>query len=100
MDRKCRVGVVEGRIPGPRYHRPATWPLPVMAACVWYRSCWWPGSTLQRDLAGEQDSWKSTFEAAGIHVRLEHDGLGQNPRIVEIFCRHMEEALDVIPGRH
>jgi sirohydrochlorin cobaltochelatase len=58
------------------------------------------GVHFAEDLAGEQDSWKSAFEAAGIHVRLEHDGLGQNPRIVEIFCRHMEEALDVIPGRH
>jgi sirohydrochlorin cobaltochelatase len=57
------------------------------------------GVHFAEDMAGEEDSWKSAFEAAGIQVQLEHDGLGHNPHIVEIFCRHIEAALDVIPGK-
>jgi sirohydrochlorin cobaltochelatase len=57
------------------------------------------GVHFAEDLAGEQDSWKSTFEAAGIHVALAQDGLGHTPAIVEIFCHHTEAALDVIPAK-
>jgi sirohydrochlorin cobaltochelatase len=49
------------------------------------------------DLAGGDKSWKAAFEAAGIQVELEPGGLGLNPQIIEIFCRHMEAALDIIP---
>lgn len=55
------------------------------------------GVHFEEDLAGEEDSWKTVFEAAGIDVALEKGGLGLNPQIIEIFCRHMEAALDVIP---
>jgi hypothetical protein len=30
-------------------------------------------------------------------VELEKGGVGFNPQIIEIFCRHMEAALDIIP---
>lgn len=55
------------------------------------------GVHFEEDLAGEEDSWKTVFESAGIPVELEKGGLGFNPQIIEIFCRHMEAALDIIP---
>ncbi len=55
------------------------------------------GVHFEEDLAGDQDSWKTVFEAAGIQVELEKGGLGLNQQIIEIFCRHMEAALDIIP---
>jgi sirohydrochlorin cobaltochelatase len=55
------------------------------------------GVHFEEDLAGDEDSWKTVFEAAGIQVELEKGGLGFNPQIIEIFCRHMEAALDIIP---
>ena len=57
------------------------------------------GGHFNEDLAGGEDSWKTVFEAAGIQVALEYEGLGLNPQILEIFCRHVETALDIIP-RH
>ena len=55
------------------------------------------GVHFEQDLAGDDDSWQTAFEAAGIQVKLEKGGLGLNPHIIEIFCRHMEAALDIIP---
>jgi sirohydrochlorin cobaltochelatase len=55
------------------------------------------GVHFEEDLAGEDDSWKTVFEAAGIEVALEEGGLGLNPQVIEIFCRHLEAALDIIP---
>lgn len=55
------------------------------------------GVHFEEDLAGDEDSWKTVFETAGIPVALENGGLGLNPQIIKIFCRHMEAALDVIP---
>jgi sirohydrochlorin cobaltochelatase len=55
------------------------------------------GVHFAQDLAGGDDSWKAAFMAANIQVELEEKGLGLNPQIVEIFCRHIEAALDVIP---
>jgi sirohydrochlorin cobaltochelatase len=55
------------------------------------------GVHFAQDLAGGDDSWKAAFTAANIQVELEGKGLGLNPQIVEIFCRHIEAALDVIP---
>ena len=50
------------------------------------------------DLAGEEDSWRSAFEDRGIEVVLEDRGLGSRGGIIDIFCRHIAQALDVIPG--
>lgn len=55
------------------------------------------GVHFEEDLAGEEDSWKSEFEAAGIEVALERQGLGCHPDIIELYCRHTAAALDVIP---
>jgi sirohydrochlorin cobaltochelatase len=55
------------------------------------------GVHFEEDLAGDEDSWKAVFKAAGLQVELEKGGLGFNPQIIEIFCRHIKDALDVIP---
>lgn len=58
------------------------------------------GIHFQEDLcAEEEDSWKSLFEASGVEVRLESRGMGELPGIANIFCRHIREALDVIPDK-
>jgi sirohydrochlorin cobaltochelatase len=57
------------------------------------------GVHFEEDLAGDDDSWKTAFEAAGLQVELEPCGLGFNPQVIEIFCRHMEAALDIIPQK-
>ena len=49
------------------------------------------------DLAGDEDSWKTAFEEENIAVTLVPDGIGKNPGIIDIFCRHIEDALEVIP---
>lgn len=56
------------------------------------------GVHFKEDLAGEQDSWKTAFETAGIEVALEPNGLGYNPQIAELFCHHIAAAMDVIPN--
>ena len=58
------------------------------------------GVHFQEDLAGDEDSWKTIFEAQGIETALETDGLGARPEIVDIFANHIQSALDVIPGRN
>jgi len=49
------------------------------------------------DLLGEEDSWKTAFEDNGISVSVENTGTGFNDSIIEIFCKHIEDAMDVIP---
>ena len=56
------------------------------------------GVHFEEDLAGCGDSWRQAFESAGMRVNVEKNGLGMNPQIVEIFCKHIEAALDVIPA--
>jgi sirohydrochlorin cobaltochelatase len=56
------------------------------------------GTHFQEDLAGEKDSWKSDLEENNISVSIETKGLGFNPEIIGIFCKHIEDALDVIPS--
>jgi sirohydrochlorin cobaltochelatase len=55
------------------------------------------GVHFHQDLAGNEDSWKSTFEKEKIYVTLETEGLGVYPGIIDIFSQHIQEALDVIP---
>lgn len=55
------------------------------------------GVHFREDLAGNEESWKSAFEKEGIDVVMERDGIGLNEKIVEIFCSHIREALEVIP---
>jgi len=49
------------------------------------------------DLTQEEDSWQKTFEAHGIEVSVVSHGVGNLDDITRIFCRHINEALDVIP---
>ena len=49
------------------------------------------------DLTREEDSWQKTFEAHGIEVSVVSHGVGNLDDITRIFCRHVKEALDVIP---
>ena len=55
------------------------------------------GAHFNQDLAGNEDSWKIAFEKENICVTLEKRGLGFYPGIIEIFVKHIREALDVIP---
>jgi len=55
------------------------------------------GTHFQEDLAGEEDSWKRALLGKGISVSVERKGLGFNPGIINLFCRHIEQAIDVIP---
>jgi len=56
------------------------------------------GIHFQEDLCAEDEgSWKSLLEASGVQVRLEFRGMGELLGIANIFCRHIREALDVIP---
>ena len=55
------------------------------------------GRHFLEDLAGAEGSWKAAFEARGVEVALEERGLGSRAGIADIFCRHIEEALDAIP---
>ncbi len=55
------------------------------------------GVHFYEDLASDdEDSWKSIFEAKGISVVLENEGVGYNDRITDIFCDHISSALDMI----
>lgn len=56
------------------------------------------GRHFLEDLAGREDSWKALFEEQGLKVALDTRGLGQRDGIIEVFCRHISQALDVIPG--
>lgn len=55
------------------------------------------GTHFQEDLTGDGDSWKTVFEEKQISVSVETKGLGFYQEIVEIFCKHIEDALDIIP---
>ncbi len=55
------------------------------------------GRHMLEDLAGAGDSWKTAFEDQGYHVSLDDRGLGGRAGIIEVFCRHIAQALDVIP---
>ncbi len=55
------------------------------------------GLHFEEDMSGENRSWKLAFETEGISVSLENQGLGFNRGIVELYCRHIQDALDVIP---
>jgi sirohydrochlorin cobaltochelatase len=55
------------------------------------------GTHFQEDLVGKDDSWKTALEKKNISVSVETDGLGFNQEIIGIFCKHIEDALDVIP---
>ncbi len=57
------------------------------------------GRHVQEDLAGPEDSWKTSLEEAGLTVTLDATGLLHYPGVIKIFRDHIVNALDVIPGR-
>ncbi len=57
------------------------------------------GVHLQEDIAGEEDSWKQAFLEAGIEVSVEKSGLGKLPAVVDIFVKHIRDALAIVPDQ-
>jgi len=55
------------------------------------------GAHFREDLAGDEDSWKTGLEKKDISVFLQTRGLGFNKTVIDIFCNHIQDALDVIP---
>ena len=55
------------------------------------------GVHLQEDIAGDEDSWKQAFLDAGCKVTVKENGLGKHPAVVDIFVRHIHDALAIIP---
>ena len=55
------------------------------------------GMHLQEDIAGDEDSWKQAFERAGLSVSVDTRGMGRHPAIIDIFIRHIHEALEIVP---
>ena len=55
------------------------------------------GVHFHEDLTGDDDSWKTGFEEEGFSVTVEPSGLGFNHGIIEIYCKHIQDALDIIP---
>ena len=51
------------------------------------------GVHFTRDLMGEEDSWKTAFQAAGISVTADPRGVGLHPGIVALFGDHLAARL-------
>ncbi len=57
------------------------------------------GVHFHEDLAGDEDSWKKLFEDHGIEVSIEERSLGHMPSIIDLFGRHIRDALEIITDR-
>jgi sirohydrochlorin cobaltochelatase len=55
------------------------------------------GRHFHEDLAGAGDSWKTAFELEGMDVAVHPDGLGEMPGVIELFCDHIQDAMDMVP---
>ncbi|GAB6906346.1 sirohydrochlorin cobaltochelatase [Desulfosarcina cetonica] len=55
------------------------------------------GVHLAEDIAGDTDSWKSAFDAAGLETAVETQGLGKEAAIIDLFIQHIRDALAIIP---
>lgn len=89
------VGVVED-FPG------LTHTLARVEAGGWEKACLIPlmlvaGVHFNEDLTCEADSWQKTFERHGIETDVVDHGIGEVAGIAAVFCRHIAQALDVIP---
>ena len=56
------------------------------------------GMHFESDLTGNKDSWQKAFEEQGVSVYVENRGLGFHEGIIELYCNHIKNALDIIPG--
>ncbi|MBU1341253.1 MAG: sirohydrochlorin cobaltochelatase [Proteobacteria bacterium] len=54
------------------------------------------GVHFKQDLTCDEDSWQKTFEKHGIDVSMVDHGIGDMKAIIDIFCNHISDALDVI----
>ena len=55
------------------------------------------GDHANNDMAGdEDDSWKSTFKAAGFEVEIALKGLGEIQDIQQIYVEHVQAAIDTL----
>ena len=53
------------------------------------------GDHANNDMAGEEeDSWKTVLEKEGYEVECILDGLGQIPKIQELYVQHVQDAID------
>ena len=50
------------------------------------------GEHAKNDMAGEEDSWKQVIRDAGYEVRVLLKGLGEFPKIRQIFEEHLQVA--------
>lgn len=57
------------------------------------------GVHLQEDIAGDEDSWKCAFEAKGVEVSVATQGMGELTEVVDIFIRHIGEAMEMVLHR-
>lgn len=90
------VGVIEGCPAGPEiiaditaagYNEVCVIPLLLVA-----------GMHFQRDLTGKHgDSWMTLLTKAKIRAEILEQGIGLLPAIGDIFCRHIKDALAIIP---
>ncbi len=55
------------------------------------------GVHFEEDLAGPKDSWKTACQAEGLVVSIETQGIGSRTAILDIFCRHIKNAHEIIP---
>lgn len=56
------------------------------------------GMHFKEDLTGNKDSWQTAFEKQGISVHVQSSGLGFHKDIINLYCNHIRNALDIIPG--
>jgi sirohydrochlorin cobaltochelatase len=95
--RHAHIGVLEGRpgtadvlsaLSGTGIRKVRLFPLLLVA-----------GNHFHQDLIGtDPESWQSRLQSAGLVVEAIDQGIGLLPRVADLFCRHVREALDVIPS--
>lgn len=57
------------------------------------------GDHANNDMAGDKDSWKTTFENEGYKVECLLRGLGENEKIRKIYVDHVQTAIDNIVSK-
>lgn len=56
------------------------------------------GVHFYEDLTEGEDSWRAAFEAVGLEVQVEPQGIGVRSEVIQIFVDHIRAALDIIPA--
>ena len=55
------------------------------------------GVHFSKDLVKGQNAWRPAFEEAGFSVSVQSHGLGFNRDVIEIYSKHIRNALDLLP---